>query len=148
MAWHGFGLYTVGMHDHLQTGSLGEQVAANFLSNLGHTILDRNVRMKFGEIDIISRDPMGVLIFTEVKTLSRAYALSPEDNLTRAKFRKLSRACSAYANARPELVSNSLGWRIDLVAVVINFTLPLAPEYRTFSFGKNNFAVSRYENIS
>ena len=136
------------MNDHLQTGSLGEDLASHILSDSGHTVLERNARMKFGEIDIVSRSPKGVLIFTEVKTLKRPYALFPEDNLTRAKFMKLSRTCSAYANAHPELVSNSLGWRIDLIAIIVDPTLPLPSEYRMTSFGKNNFAISHYENIS
>ena len=136
------------MTDHLQIGSLGEDAAARYLSSLNFSILERNVRMKFGEIDIVARDPKGTLVFVEVKTLNRPSVLSPEDNLTHAKFSKLSRACSAYANAHPALITESLGWRIDLVAVVIDPTIPLAPEYRIISFGKNNFAVSHYENIS
>lgn len=135
------------MNSHIHTGALGEEVASRYLTSLGFLILDRNVRMKFGEIDIVARDPKGVLVFIEVKTLNRPTVLSPEDNLTRAKFHKLSRTCSVYANAHPDLVDESLGWRIDLVAVVADPVLPLAPEYCLFSFGKNNFAVFHYENI-
>ena len=136
------------MTDHIQTGLLGEDVASKYLASINFSVLERNIRMQFGEIDIVARDPKGVLVFVEVKTLNSPASLSPEDNLTRAKFTKLSRACSAYANAHPGLVDNTIGWRIDLVAIVVSPTLPVAPGASLFSFGKNNFAVSRYENIS
>lgn len=136
------------MFTHLEVGSLGEDAAARHLTARHFFILERNARLKFGEIDIIARDPKGVLVFVEVKTLNNPSMLSPEDNLTRAKFKKLARACSAYANTHPELVDESLGWRIDLSSVVINPAAPLAPEATLFSFGKNNFAIFYYENIS
>lgn len=128
---------------HLQTGSFGEDIAVHYLSNRGFPILSRNVRMKFGEIDIVAKSSNGTLIFIEVKTLTRASMLSPEDNLTRAKFKKLSRACSAYANAHPELINNTLGWRIDLIAI----TLDPPSNLINYKYGKNNFAVFHYENI-
>ncbi|HBI25860.1 MAG: hypothetical protein UT41_C0001G0004 [Candidatus Wolfebacteria bacterium GW2011_GWC2_39_22] len=136
------------MTDHLQTGSLGEDVACAYLSSIGYTILSRNAREKFGEIDIIAKDPDGILVFVEVKTLSSPEFLFPEDNLTRAKFKKLSRTCLAYANAHPELVDSQLGWRIDLVAIVVNPPYSTTPDAHLFQYGKNNFAISHYKNIS
>ena len=136
------------MTDHIKTGALGETAAAQFLTTQNFLILDRNVRMPFGEIDIVARDSEGTLIFVEVKTLSHSSTLMPEDNMTRAKFKKLSRVCSAYANSHPTLVDDAFGWRIDLVSVIINPPSPMPSEYHLFDFGKNNFAVLHYKNIS
>jgi putative endonuclease len=48
-------------------GALGEQLAAAHLERLGFTILARNVRTRYGEIDLIVFDGC-TLIFAEVKT--------------------------------------------------------------------------------
>lgn len=50
-----------------QVGDSGEEVAARHLSGKGYEILARNWRTRRGEIDLISRDPEGVLVFVEVK---------------------------------------------------------------------------------
>ena len=48
-------------------GRLGEQLAAAHLERLGFTVLARNVRTRYGEIDLIVFDG-STLIFAEVKT--------------------------------------------------------------------------------
>lgn len=48
-------------------GRLGEDLAASHLERLGFAILDRNVRTREGEIDLIAFDGR-VLAFVEVKT--------------------------------------------------------------------------------
>ena len=49
-------------------GSLGEEIAANYLTAHGFRILERNFRCKGGEVDIIARDPVDKsLVFIEVK---------------------------------------------------------------------------------
>ena len=51
-------------------GRLGEEAAARFLEGRGWRILARNVRRRFGEIDIVARDG-AILVFVEVKTHRR-----------------------------------------------------------------------------
>ena len=110
-------------------GNWGEDRAAEHIQGKGYKILHRNYRHKWGdEIDIITKDKKGTLVFVEVKTLwesgirnnelgnSEMDNLQPEDNLNFAKLRKLKRSCEFFANAHPELVGDG-GWRIDLVAV-------------------------------
>jgi putative endonuclease len=46
---------------------LGEQLAADHLERLGFAILERNVRTRHGEIDLIAFDGR-TLVFAEVKT--------------------------------------------------------------------------------
>ena len=47
-------------------GAIGEEKAAALLSNNGYTVLKKNYRSKFGEIDIIA-EKNNTLVFIEVK---------------------------------------------------------------------------------
>ncbi len=101
-------------------GQLGEDLTANHLAAKGWQILERNVREKFGEIDILAKTADGRLHFVEVKTISKGYAdysgMAPEDNLSRSKLMKMKKIAEWYANRHPELFGSG-GWQIDLVAV-------------------------------
>lgn len=48
-------------------GSYTENIAATYLLNNGYSILDRNYRNKFGEIDIICQKD-NIIIFVEIKS--------------------------------------------------------------------------------
>jgi len=39
-----------------QTGNYGETLASEFLKKLGYKILERNFRIRGGEIDIVAKD--------------------------------------------------------------------------------------------
>ena len=107
------------MNDKKKIGNLGEEKATDYLQGKSYKILHRNYHHKWGdEIDIITKDKKGILVFVEVKTIRKFgnENLQPEDNLNFAKLRKLKRSCEFFANAHPELVGDG-GWRIDLVAV-------------------------------
>ena len=47
-------------------GDAGEEEAVRHLARLGHEILDRNFRTRYGELDIVSATA-GCLVFCEVK---------------------------------------------------------------------------------
>ena|SRR5882672_2873086 len=109
-----------------ETGKLGENLACDYLKNKGYRIIDRNLRKKWGEIDIIAKSPNGTLTFIEVKTIeyktpdfdnASESLLSPEDNLTKSKLEKIQRTASQYAGEHPELISDKRGWQIDLISV-------------------------------
>ena len=53
--------------NNTRTGVLGEELAEIMLLEKGYTILARNFRCRYGEIDIIAAKN-GVLAFVEVKT--------------------------------------------------------------------------------
>lgn len=106
-------------------GKTGEEIAAMFLESKGWQVIDRNYRKPWGELDIVAKDPEGILVFVEVKTLSMSAMfagehdehLTPEDNMSAAKIKKTQRIAGTYASHHPEHLDEERGWRIDLVAV-------------------------------
>ena len=54
------------MANHLELGKTGEDRAAAYLRSRRYTIVERNKRYKFGEIDILARDG-DTLVIVEVK---------------------------------------------------------------------------------
>ena len=127
------------MTNKSEIGKLGEDLACKYLEQKGFQIIERNFRKPWGEIDIISQDKNGALVFVEVKTM-RQYgnaaiaALNPEENITKQKLEKIKRISYLYANANPELINNEIGWRVDAITISVN-NLPL--EYK----------VNHFENI-
>jgi putative endonuclease len=80
-------------------GIAGEDIAARFLERAGWRIVERNVRYREGELDIIAaRD--GVLAFVEVKTRrSRAYG-SPAESVTYRKRVRIRGMAARYLSER------------------------------------------------
>jgi putative endonuclease len=104
-----------------ELGKYGEDLACEYLVKQSFTIIERNFRKKWGELDIIAMAPDKTLVFVEVKAMRQFgnAAINPEDNLTAAKLRKLQRTVFLYANEHPELINEKKGWRIDLIAITL-----------------------------
>lgn len=73
-------------HSKRNVGTDGENRAALFLESRGYTIIARNWRTRFGEIDIIAQKS-DLLVFAEVKTLPSGglETLAHELNLRKQK---------------------------------------------------------------
>lgn len=101
------------------TGRLGERIAGIYLKKKGYKIISRNFRNSWGEIDLISRSPNGILEFIEVKSSSSdtLTSLAPEDHMTYEKIKRLKRICDFFSNRFKSLSEN--GWQIDFVSVRI-----------------------------
>lgn len=91
------------------------------MAGQGYKILARNVRTRYGEIDLIARDPgreepedAGTLVFVEVKTRASAAFGLPEEAVTARKQAHLLDAAQAYLLEHPELDG---AWRVDVVAI-------------------------------
>ena len=56
------------MAQKIELGKSGEALIAEYLGKKGYLIIDRNWRIKGGEIDLIASSPEGVIVFVEVKT--------------------------------------------------------------------------------
>jgi putative endonuclease len=74
---------------------MGETLAASYLTTRGWQIVDRNVRFREGEIDIIAARG-GILAFVEVKTRRSAAFGSPAEAVTPRKQRKIRALASRY----------------------------------------------------
>ncbi|MEP6664974.1 MAG: YraN family protein [Nocardioidaceae bacterium] len=82
-------------------GDFGERVAARYLDDLGMVLLDRNWRCPDGEIDIVARDGVE-LVVCEVKTRSSARFGTPLEAITAQKASRLHRLGRAWLSAHPD----------------------------------------------
>jgi putative endonuclease len=83
------------MLNRKQKGKLGEDLAADFLKQHGLQVLAQNVRCPLGEIDLIGRDGK-TLVFVEVKSRFAAGYGAPQELVSRAKQRRLTRLAQWY----------------------------------------------------
>lgn len=108
----------MGALDTRAYGDIGEEYAVWLLEKNGYKILERNFRVKIGEIDIIAIDPSSssgqVLVFVEVKTRwSRKYG-RPEEAVSQRKLSKIKRTGQLYIRGKVGLPKKL---RIDVVAI-------------------------------
>ncbi len=82
---------------HNVIGKRGEDVACAFLKREGFRVLERNLRTKWSELDIVCRNKRKELVFVEVKSRGVDDVGIPEEALTADKRRRLARAAAAYA---------------------------------------------------
>jgi putative endonuclease len=95
-------------------GRKGEELAVRFLRRRKYRILERNYRLRSGEIDIIARDG-ATLVFVEVKTrASDGYAL-PIESVGFRKQEKLRRLAELYL-ADHDLAECDV--RFDVISIV------------------------------
>ncbi len=99
--------------DHLRLGEAGEDLAAGFLERQGLSIVERRVRFRRGELDIVARNGRE-WVFVEVKTRSPGSAGTASEALTRRKSARMARAVREYV-ALHDLHDQPI--RCDLVAV-------------------------------
>lgn len=83
------------MSDFLKLGSRGEALAWNFLKKQGYSILEKNYRTRFGEMDVIARKEK-VLVFIEIKTRRDNRFGTPEEAVDWRKRQKLVRVAQAF----------------------------------------------------
>ena len=100
--------------DSQALGRWGEEQAARFLTERGYSILERNVRTPYGEIDLIARQADGMLIFVEVKARASELYGQPEVSVTPKKKQHLLAAIQTYLQTHPELGENC---RCDVIAI-------------------------------
>lgn len=97
-------------------GIAGENRAAAYLEKRGFQVCCRNYRCRFGEIDIIAREPQrDILCFVEVKTRSSLRKGRPWEAVTPAKIRHLHRTAQHYLSRYRPACS---GIRIDAAEIL------------------------------
>ncbi len=118
-------LYNLKMFKSHKTGQLGESLALKFLQNKGFSLVEKNYRKPWGEIDIIVRKGSD-LRFVEVKTVTVVHNVSrgtydgyePEDNIHSAKLKRLGRTIETYLLDKD--ISDDIDWQLDSVAVYLD----------------------------
>ncbi|RKY05697.1 YraN family protein [Candidatus Poribacteria bacterium] len=96
-------------------GEEGERIAARFLQGKGYKILERNVRIGRGEIDIVALDG-DTIVLVEVKARrGTGYGL-PAEAVTPGKRRQLSKLALLYLRKKGWLDRSA---RFDVVSVLI-----------------------------
>ncbi|MBN2357131.1 YraN family protein [candidate division KSB1 bacterium] len=103
-----------------QLGKLGEELAARFLAHSGMQVLQRNFRIREGEIDIVALDKQ-VLVFIEVKTCRSDAFGEPETWVTLRKQKRIGRAAMAYLQKHDKKDQDC---RFDVVTVHMNRDKP------------------------
>lgn len=94
-------------------GNYGEDLACKYLKDLGYKVLERNFRIRGGEIDIVAKDKE-YLVFVEVKARwSHEYGL-PVESITPWKIKALLKTALFYLM---KIRWGDKPYRIDMVSV-------------------------------
>jgi putative endonuclease len=95
-------------------GDEGEQMVAERLERSGYRVLERNVRFRRGELDIVAEKD-GVLCFVEVRRRATGAWGDPSATVSGPKQRKVVRAAMGFL-ARHGLFERMI--RFDVASVV------------------------------
>ncbi len=102
-----------------QLGRIGEDLALAHLERLGYTLVARNHRTRYGELDLVVYDGT-TLVFVEVKTRrASAAGRGPWEALHERKCRQVRRMGVAFLLEAPER-PRSADLRFDAIGVVID----------------------------
>jgi len=93
------------------TGNEGEDIAARYLESKGYKIIDRNVVLPYGEIDILARQKNSIII-VEVKTV-RGSGFGVAQDLVR--FKKQNKLRLLARGVVQQYPSKTI--RIDVIGV-------------------------------
>ena len=100
-------------------GRLGENLAYEYLSGIGHTVIERNWRSGHLEIDLISVDSDGIH-FVEVKTRRESVQALPQDNVDRRKQMRITRAAGCFLKSGKGSAFGSRECHFDIIAVTFD----------------------------
>lgn len=106
----------------IDTGRLGEKIAADYLKKNGYRIIARNSKQSHKELDIIALFENDI-VFVEVKARSVEADLyspygSPASAVNRAKRAHLIAAVSQYLRAYPQYATR--GVRLDVIEIYLH----------------------------
>ena len=101
-------------------GGIGEDLATKYLTDAGFTILSRNFRSRFGEIDIIAKNE-DFLCFVEVKTRNVSKNLATGlESVTVEKQKKIYKTAEYFITTHMSLVErDNLQPRFDCLEIKI-----------------------------
>ena len=95
-------------------GTQGEELAARFLEKCGYKILERNFKVKWGELDIIAQE-QDTICFVEVKMRRSLQFGLPQESVEARKRQKLIRIAQGYLKMK--FNTDERKSRFDVVAI-------------------------------
>jgi len=98
-----------------ELGSWGEDEALNFLQGKGFHLIDRNIRFKKWEIDLVLLDGEE-LVVVEVKARCTAQIVEPWRAVTRSKQRQIIKVADRYV--QDNQIDRNV--RFDIISIVHN----------------------------
>lgn len=107
-------------------GKLGEAAALAYLQAQGYTLLQRNWRCRYGELDLVMQHAHEV-VFVEVRTRRSPTTSAPEESLNATKQARLIALAQHYLAAQVQATgeldlpaAEPPVWRIDVILLEIN----------------------------
>lgn len=95
-------------------GRAAEDLALAYLEKRRLTLVERNFRSRFGEIDLIMREENRI-IFVEVRSRTSGAFLDPVESIGHAKRDRLLKTCWAFMQKTPG--ADDYDWRFDVVTL-------------------------------
>ena len=113
---------------NLAVGTFGEARVADYRLKLGDEVLDRNWRVREGEIDVITLDTQGIFHFIEVKTRSSMAFGHPFESISQVKLLRMQRLAMGWL-----VTHDCFGceYSIDIASVLLNSDGTHTLEYQT-----------------
>ena len=108
-------------------GAKGEELVAQFIKTQGYEVIEKNWRIKEGEIDIVAQSPEGEIVFLEVKTRSTVAYGDPLESISPEKFHRLQRLALAWL-ATHQLLGSP--YRIDVAGILAGRSGEMSIDYR------------------
>lgn len=108
-------------------GLIGEDFVARTLVNRGLKVLDRNWRIKEGELDLVVEDREGMIVFVEVKARSSISHGDPLESITQEKAFRIQRLALAWLATHQRLGSR---YRIDVAGILVARSGEFLLDYR------------------
>ena len=115
------------MNTNLSKGHWGENIACRYLEKLGYNIIGRNIRSRYGEVDIVAEHG-DTVVFIEVKTRAPYAMVTGAESITPAKQKKLRHTAELYlarfSDMPParfdviDIVAN--GWNVESIELIEN----------------------------
>ena len=97
-----------------QVGTEKENLAAEYLKKKGYFIIEKNYRVRQGEIDLVAKD-RDTLVFVEVKYRKNPASGFAAEAVGMAKQRKISRVSLSYLSEHG--ISPDTAIRYDVIAI-------------------------------
>ena len=104
------------MNERRVLGLAGEHLAERELASHGLRVVARNVRTRFGEIDLICRDARGY-VFVEVKTRRAGSFVAAAEAVDARKAARLAALAQSWLAQRGE---RDAVWRIVIAAITVS----------------------------